>query len=331
MGQFYSGADLKKAALQRAGEPTDGTSQYDALAMSYVNELYFDIIAGSNEFDVDTGDVWIWAKAPSSLILTLQPEYITGTISVIQGSVAVSFSVAPATSMVNQYLAIDDGSNSERYQIVSHTATQKSFTLDGPYNGSTNATTNFRILQIVYPLLPEKQIMRLVEPMRGYKTSFDEDLNYQCYGIDSSSFNKDYPLASIVSGVPTRFFWFKDDDDIIQVRFNQVPSELTRFEVDYIPMPDEITDSDQSVPVIPRPFRVALVYGAAYHLLQDKNDDRAPTYFQMAKNKIMALREAARKEQSHVNTKSKGVIFARQEFIRVRQRLQLFVRQGYYG
>lgn len=331
MGQFYSGADLKRGALQRAGEPTDGSSAYDALCMKYINELYFDILAGSSEFDVDTGDAWLWAKSPDPIILTLQPEYTDGTVSVTQNSTAGSFSIAPITSMAGQYLAVDDGSNSERYRILTHVAGAQAFVLDGPYTAVTNSLASFRVLQIVYPIKNERELMRLVEPFRVYKTTFDEDRNYQIYGLDSSSFNRDYPLAAIVSGMPNRFFHFKDDNDVISVRFNMVPSELTRVEIDWVPMMDELIDSDSSVPIIPRSFRKILEYGATFFIMTDKNDDRAEKYFALTKAKLLAMREHSRKEQSQINTKSKGYVFARQENIRVRQRLQLFVRQGYYG
>lgn len=228
--------------------------------------------------------------------------------------------------MKDQFLSVDDD-NPEKYRILAHTAGATSFTLDGPYNGSTNAAANFLVLRIVYPLGAEDTILRLVEPFRVYKMTFDEDRDYQIYGLDSSSFNSHFPLTTIVGGVPNRFYIFKNSTDQLCARFNEFVTEDTRCEVDYIPPPSELTDSDASIPILPRAFRPLLEYGAAAMVLIDKGDDRAPIYINLTQSKMKALVEASRKEMSHVNTKSKGVLFARQEFIRVRQRLMAFVRQ----
>lgn len=327
MSQFYSGADLKRGVLQRCGELADGTSSYEASALKYINQLYFNIIAGSNEFELDLGDPWIWARAPQPIIITLQPPYNTGTVNLTQGSASCSFSVAPSTSMVNQFLHVTDQTNPEKYRITAHVASQTSFTIDGPYNGSTNAAALFEILILCYPLADDKTLLRLVEPFTVYKMTFDEDRNYQIYGLDPDSFSANYPLASIVQGVPNRFTTFKDSLGMNYARFNEYASELTRVEVPYIPIPAELTDDDNSIPLIPREFRIALEYGATALLMLDKGDSRSDKFIALATQKLKALQKAERKEISHTNWKSKGRLFARPEFMRVRQRIQSFIRQ----
>lgn len=328
MSQFYSGADLKRGVLQRCGEPTDGSSDYDGLVMKYLNQLYFNIIAGSSEFDVDCGEAdWMWARATAPMILTLQPSYTAGSVSVTQNSTACSFSIPPATSMKGQYLKMADSDNPERYRIIEHIAGDTSFTLDGPFNGSTNSTASFFVTILVYTLGTQDQILRLVEPFRVYFMSWDEDRNYQIYGIDSNSFNRDYPLSSIVGGVPNRFMDFIDDDGNVSVRMNQYVGQTMRVEVDWVPVPMPLEDSDSSIPIVPRAFRIALEYGATALLMMDKNDNRAANFFQLTTAKLKALVEAGRKEKSHVNSKSKGAIQPRQEYLRVRERLQSYVRQ----
>lgn len=335
MGQFYSGSDLKKGALLRAGEPTDGTSSYDSLALKYLNQIYFNIIAGSNEFDIDCGEPWVWARSRSPIILTLKAAFGTqalggnvggATVSVTTGSSSGIFSTAPTTSMAGQYLYVQDN-NPERYRILTHTASTTSFTLDGPYNGTTNAAANFLVLIIVYPIGSSENILRLVEPFRVYKMTFDEDRNYQIYGVDPNSFNMHYPLSSVVGGVPNRFMTFIDNDGNLSVRMNEFLTEDTRCEVDYIPVPAELTDSDTSIPLIPRAHRSLLEYGVTALLMLDKGDSRAATYVSMTQAGMKALVQATRKEQSHINSKSKGVLFPRQEYLRVRQRILAFVRQ----
>lgn len=328
MSHFYSGADLKRGVLQRCGEPTDGTSQYDSVALKYINQIYFNILSGSNEFDVDCGEPWPWARALAPKILTLQPSYNSGTVSLTNGSAAGTFSTPPALSQVGQYLKLTDTSNPENYRIITHVAGAAAFTLDGPYLGSTNAAAGFEVKWIVYIIGTQDQILRLVEPFRVYWTTWDEDRNYQIYGLDANSFNKDYPISSMVGGVPTRFMTFIDDSGNLAVRFNESVSQQMRVEVDYIPEPQEIVDQDTSIPLIPRPFRSVLEYGASALLMTDKTDARAPQYITMTSAKLKALVEAYKKEQSQINSKSKGVIQVRQEYIRVRQRLREFIKQS---
>lgn len=327
MSLFYSGADLKRGSLQRAGEPTDGSSQYDAVAMKYINQIHFNIISGANEFDVDCGEPWAWARAKTPLILTLQPTYTTGTVSVANGSTAGTFSTPPILSAVGQYLKIDDTNNPELYRIIAHTASASSFTLDGPYNGSTNATAHFFVKWIVYELGSQDKFLRLVEPMRVYFMTWDEDRNYQIYGLDANSFNRDYPLSVLVGGVPTRFMTFINDAGNLAVRMNETVGQKMRAELDYIPEPDEITDSDSSIPLIPRPYRSVLEYGATTMLMADKADARMAQYSAMTTAKMKALVESVKREQSHINSKSKGALQVRQEQMRVRQRLREFIRQ----
>lgn len=327
MSQFYSGADLKRGVLQRCGEPTDGTSQYDAVALKYINQIYFNVISGSNEFDVDCGEPWPWARANAPMILTLQATYNTGSVALTNGSTLGVFSSPPALSAMGQYIHTSDDNNPEHYRIISHIGGNDEFTLDGPYNGVTNSAANFFVDWIVYELGSQDKILRLVEPFRVYFMTWDEDRNYQIYGLDANSFNKDYPLSIMVGGVPTRFMTFINDAGNLAVRFNETVGQQMRVEVDYIPMPAEITDSDTSIPLIPRPFRAVLEYGASSLLLTDKTDGRAQQYFQLTTAKLKALVEAFKKEQSHVNSKSKGAIQVRQEFLRVRQRLREFIKQ----
>jgi len=327
VSNFYSGADLKRGVLQRIGELTDGTSSYEELAMRRINELYFNVIAGGNEFDVDLGEPWIWARAPQPLIITLVPPYQTGTVSVTNNSAAGSFSVAPTVSLKNQYLQILDTGNPEKYKIISHTANATAFTLDGPYNGSTGASSSFQVLMINYQIGNDTDILRLVEPFRVYKMTWDEDRNYQVYGLDPNSFDYNYPLGSIVQGMPNRFKIWKDEDKNIWAQMNEFLTEQSRMEVDYIPIPDELTDSDESIPLIPREFRTILEYGPTAMLMLEKGDGRAPSYIQLTQAKMKAMLKATRKEQSHLNSKSKGRLVPRPEFIRVRQRIQAFVKQ----
>ena len=49
MANFLSTKDLVDGALNRAGELSDGTSDFDDEALKYVNSTYYSVVAGGME------------------------------------------------------------------------------------------------------------------------------------------------------------------------------------------------------------------------------------------------------------------------------------------
>lgn len=314
MSSFYSGADLKKLTLVKAGEITDGSSSYDALVMEYINNLYFSMLSGANEFDIDLGEPWTWAQAEAPVSLRLLPAYEQSTITISNGATSGSFGVAPTISLLDYYLK--SPASPEYYLITAHTASQTAFTIQAVFNGVTQTAQPYKALKTRYELSSTIRILRLTEPFRAdtnQETVLCEDDVGLIHGIDRSSFFRDYPLRNLLSRVPDRFCIVKDVDGIIKVEFNGYVSTETKVEAFYIPIPDEITDSDSSVPLVPRAFRPALSYGALYHILLDKNDSRAANYAALAGAKLKAMREHNRRQSLNVNSKSRAKIYPRQE------------------
>lgn len=149
MAVFRNAQDIKRDALSRAGELTDGTSDYDSDALKYINDAYHGLFAGGSEFGVDIDEMWAWAKSKYPVILTLDPAEETGTITLVLGSRDGTFSIAHATSQVGRYLKIDN--RDEYFKIVAHAPGATAFELDQAYT-EASGTFNFKSIPLDYEL-----------------------------------------------------------------------------------------------------------------------------------------------------------------------------------
>lgn len=244
MSKFETFLDLKIAALQRAGELTNGNSDYDDIVEEQMNNLLRSIFAGSNEFDVDLGEPWEWAKAEYSGVLTLIPPFATGTIALTQGSSSATLSSAPGASLGSlrgHFLVV--ANNSTIYRIVQHTAENTSIVLDQEYLEDTAASASFKIVKLDYELNPQdyfeqtpRKIERIIGPMRCYKAN-GLDGSTKIEGIDSSTFDAKFPRSSLLGGIPENFTtsWELNGQMIVRFSHYQIEDKL-RVEYDYIPV-----------------------------------------------------------------------------------------------
>lgn len=304
-------ADLIQAALHNAGELTDGSSPYHSKALEYINKFHQAFLAGSNAFGLDLGDQWSWAKADYPAVITLKAPHETGTVSLTNGSTSGTFSDAPSTSMAGRLLKIDD--RPEFFRIASHTATQTAFTLDAEYTDDTGSGLSYKAILLDYSINPAStKIVRLVTPMRVYRTQTDPNDEGLIEMTDLATLNRNYPLGRMMGGIPTHFAQAKKSDGTIRVRFNDYVSEMTRVEFDYIPEATDLTDSSGSIPLIPYEHRDVLEYAATYRLMLDKEDSRFQAYLDLTQTTLEAMKRANRKELSQSSTR-RGELIARQE------------------
>lgn len=130
-------------------------------------------------------------------------------------------------------------------------------------------------------------ICRIVEPFKRHKGS-----NYSgsIFGIDAESFQRDYPFALIEEGQPDKFAVVRElPDGTLTVRFNRYPTEKTRFEIEYVPVPRDLKDDAASIPLVPRKHIDVLEDAATFYLMLNKNDDRAQIYASLMQGKIKAM------------------------------------------
>jgi hypothetical protein len=157
-------------------------------------------------------------------------------------------------------------------------------------------------------------ILRLTKPIQTYRAGLTDgeitmvDDVWDAYG-------------QISSGVPDKFALVSQDPGgLWTVRMNaSVYQSAMRCEVNYIPVPRALVDSDYSFPRVPQPHDMFLVYGAAHYTLLDKSDSKSDVYKQLAASKLQAM----------VNDNRKNAISAGRDFGRIIPRAGYTSRFGF--
>ena len=151
MAQFRTTQDILNEILQKSGEPTNGNSPFQSIALTYANKVHHAIIGGGNIFNINVDEPWVWARAHSPIVIELQPAYTTGYVTVIPGSNNIVLSQAPAASLEGWHFQVNGLSTV--YKIMNHTAGGITAQLDSSYVDSA-AITTFRSFKLDYPVFP---------------------------------------------------------------------------------------------------------------------------------------------------------------------------------
>ena len=291
MANLSTTDDIVAAVLQHAGELSNGNSPFADSALTYVNRVYMELIGGVSTFLPEVSEPWSWAKSQNPYVLTLRAPAV-GSAALTNGSVDADFSVAPALSLEGYWIKFDG--RSDFFRISQHVVGSTGFKLDQPYTEGSG-TLGFKAHKLEYTLNPSKPIMRLIEPMRVYRAQvFSDNQQGKIYGISPDRLTADFPLRTLVNGVPSHFAVMGEVGGVYKVRFNSSVDQDTRVEYDTIDIPADLVAG--STPLLPREDRMFLVYGATYWLMTDKEDPRADTYFRLAQSKLQAMALARRKE-----------------------------------
>lgn len=300
MANARSTSDLLKGALQHAGELTDGSSPFHALALRYLNQAYLAVLSGSNEFEIDFGDPWHWARDTNPGIFHLEAP-VTGSVTFTNGSTSATFGSAPAASLLGWFIKVDG--RPTIYRISAHTAATTGATLDSIYL-EESGSVSYTAFKLIYDL--GENILRLVEPFRHYQTQDgyyadgiqDRD---KIYSIDLNRFRQDYPLTKAIEGVPSKFAILRQSESELLVQMNYYPTEKMRVEFEKISIPEGLIDSEESIPILPRNHRDVLEFLTAHMILVEKSDDKAPYWLDRGKQKLRAMMRSDRRQQAQTN------------------------------
>jgi len=135
-------------------------------------------------------------------------------------------------------------------------------------------------------------IARLVEPMKVQKGS---SIDGSIYGIDSESFQRNYPVNQISEETPSKFFVMHEGSDgALRVRFNAYPAAKTRIEIERVEVPRDLKDNAYSMPLLPRKDAELLQFAATFFLMANKSDDRAQLFASLTQGKLKAMIAAHR-------------------------------------
>ncbi len=290
---FQNTAEIIDAALFDGGERTDGTSSFNSQMPRYVNEVYQEIILGGGLFGPKIAQDWFWLIKNASF--TLESFIDSGTVTLTKDSTSITFSIAPQVSVVGWYLKISGFE--DVFKIASHTAGSNSATLDVSFTGSSR-TSSYELMKLEYDIsLFASDFIRLMEPMR---------INYFSGVITGIDLKEMHAINLVINEVPTHFAMI----DRTNVRFNGRGFRDRKIRVDfqYIHKPPDLTDSTNSVPLIPEIHRSILADGATYKLLLAKNDDRMQVYLESARNRLSMMIEENRQMMNKIGENFRPII-----------------------
>lgn len=320
MAAFTSSQDILNAALTYAGELTTipvlstdpPASEFRTVALDYLNRAYLAIISGSNEFDVDLNESWLWARLPNPGIITLQP-IINTSATLTTESTSGTFGTAPTDPVGNQisavgrYLKVDG--QPDYFIITVHNAGTTAFTIDEQWTGDNVTLNTAWLYALDYQTVP---CLRLIAPMRIYRYQGNPSIvgaqsGGELLGSDFAAMLRDYPLHAIATYIPNRFAVKNAVQDtmsqgfIFTIRMNSQAPFLSRCEYDYIPYPTLLTDSPTSVPIIPFTHRAVLAYATAYFILMDKFDDRSAQYLTLLQAGLKSMKRMDETQRQAIN------------------------------
>lgn len=259
MTQLQTSAELLDHALFQAHEKTDGTSDYETVAVTWLNWAYRAIWMGGNEFVSNRNPLWWWLRAEAPLIL--QPVIETGSVSVTNNSASATLSATQATSLAGRHFKVD--SHADVFKISAHTAGTDALTLDSVYTGDTESGASYKAMLLEYDLASD--LLYLISPMRAYGTG------RRVYGLSLRDLDERYPLDTIASGRPQHFAHVDEDT----IRFSHYggdsSSELFRLDYDYLKRPSDLAD-DENEPLIPLRYRYVLADMVTMKILLDRDE-----------------------------------------------------------
>jgi hypothetical protein len=302
VANYQYSADLIDDILFRAGEPTDGTSDYDDAALRYLNRAYQAICSGGNEIDPTIDEVWWWLRSTMPETITLQPPRTTGTVNLINNSTSGSFSSAPSTSVEGQFLKVTD--EQDLFRISDHTAGETVFTLDSVFTGTTNTAAEYNLIQLEYDL--SASVHELLQPLRVYRNS-----QFKIPIVDLAALEDKYPLSQITSDIPRLAAMIGER----KIRFSHYPSEIIRLDADYLQKATLLTNSDSEEPLVPHEYRRLLADVALMFLYSDKQDNRAGDAINLARSGLAAMSREHKRRTARQAAPNYARILTRQDQI----------------
>jgi hypothetical protein len=321
-----SAQDIINQALRFSGELTDVTpsdyqSEYRQSALDYLNRFYLAILSGGNEFDVEMAEPFSWAISPQPGVFKVEPA-INVNVTIAHNATSGTFGAIPQdafgnnVSLAGRHLRVDN--LSDVYRIVTHTSGSTAFTIDFAYIQPDQNGTGATAYKLDYTLTQSAGILRLTTPMRLFQIQ-SKIYDGEIVGSNMAAMRREFPIAFLQTRYPDRFS-IKSQDSTAKsmvISINTNPLDNARVEYDFIPFPTPLTDSSSSFPVVPLQHLMVLAYGVAYYILQNKKDDRAQTYFQLASTGLISMVKAEKKQRVDTN-RERGRLVPRQDLLKRR-------------
>jgi hypothetical protein len=302
-------------ALRRAGEPIDGSSEFQSAALDYLNRGYSGLATGTLEQSEDTHFPWWWLRSPTPGVITLVPNYVDGACQVFLGSTFVNLSVLPKDPIGN-FISLQGfnvkfqggstaSSGMDVFKVAAHLSGQTAVTLDSMYTGPDGVVQgNFFQLEYDTP----SDLLYVIAPLRAYQTG-KEKINV----ISQDSMEAMFPLNQINFGIPTDAAFIGEQ----RFRFSHyvgagTPTRYVRVDFEYIRLPPILTGAPGEAPLVPINYRSLLADYALQQLYVEKNDDRATAIGSLIKAKINGMRREQMTRMTRAS-QNMGRVFTRQQ------------------
>lgn len=299
MANYQYTADLIDAALFHAGEPLDGTSDYEDAVLRYLNDIYQQIYIGGCELGPDIQEDWWWLYATHTIFL--DAEYDTGSIALTQDSTSATLSTPPSISLAGYWIIPDN--TSTPYKVSAHTAATTAVTLDQAYAGDTATAAGFTAFKSDYDLASDT--LRLLQPMSVYGANHPF-----VHQINLAELHEQFPLGDHPSGTPEAFAMVDADTVRFSHHGNTSSGNKLRIDIPYLQRPSALTSpGTNEEPLVPLEYRSLLAKYAAYKVLTNKNDDRAQVYLNEAASRYTAMAEENRRKWKQARKKKGGLDF----------------------
>jgi hypothetical protein len=305
--------DLKQDALFRAGEPTDGTSQYDGMVYSWMTTVLRALISGGQFGPSALEPVdWLWSRAwPRGALQMVQPVNQTPTVkaSFQTGSQTVTTTpmIPNAPNLAGWRLQQDATPARHLIGVAQHDPAggHSTLTLQEPWTGAQMYTSNWCAYPDTYELPTD--FIRGTSPL--YISAFPAwGLPYVIDVVDTPDLERYYPqpwpftTGRAYGGVPIvaarvdekklRFSHYLNTPD------NPYPVQI---EFEYVRCPEVLAEG--SVPPIPVQHRLLLSFGVAYLILVDKDDSAAQALFGQWQAQLKAMTDEYRRTLRRMSTR----------------------------
>lgn len=322
--------DLKTQALWTAGEPTDGTSDFDTQVLSYLQAVYNVLITGGTlgtrdlatsaglyEHVVDIAMTdWLWLRKQPPFAFVTTPACIgnassvtlnqgtqAGTATVTFGSTTVTFSIAPSWNVGTGTTSVEGGRFKILTQengvpnppitvprIVTHVAGATTAELDAPWPQQTQTVSDWVIWQAEYNLPADFERFCEAWKVQGGWINNDQPLNVGSY---EQVFDK-FPLSDSSQGPPSAAA--RMGTGVLMM--NRWDTFSYRVEGSYVFAPPDLVTGTAQQPLVPVRFRQVLSLGAAMLLMQDKVDSRVNALASQFREMVSTMSDEYRKEQN---------------------------------